>query len=888
LSAPTRIGPYTVDREIGRGGMGVVYLGRDPRLEREVAIKMLPELFSRDPERVQRFEREARLLASLSHPNIAGIHGLEEQDGNRYLVLEYVAGETLAERIERGALAVDDAADVCRQIAAALEAAHEAGVIHRDLKPGNVKITPAGEVKVLDFGLAKGPAATSSISAADLSQSPTMAVTATGAGVILGTAAYMSPEQARGRMVDRRTDIWSFGCVLYECLTGRRAFEGETVSDMIALILQGAPDWKALPADTPPRVRALIERCLEKDAKKRLRDVGEARLTLEAPHEPISGVGEFPAATAPTSRLPLMAGWLAAALFAVTAAGLAWRLLATPAVVAPVTRLSVLPPPDVGQSRELAFASISPDGTMLAFSCYDSTGPPSIWVRPFGETVARRLPGTEGALIPAWSPDSRSIAFATAEKLERVDLRGGSPQVLADARTSGRGTCWGSQGVIVYAPGGEGPLYKVPASGGSAEQVTTLDSSETAHRFPEILPDGVHFLYASLPPRNQGFEIFIGSTDGKTREHLMNCDGVPRYADPGWLVYTRSGRVLAQRFDAAKRKLDDRVMSLPDEPAGTDYLGASRVLVSRRGPIAYQTGGVHSTDLALLDLRGRRVRTIAAPEGRYPTLAVSPDESHLAAIKDFSPTESDLWIIDLDRGGARRFTSGGLKVDSPAWSVDGSLLAYAEVIDGKWEIVVRSLNGGEPRILKTPDATIKYVTSWSPDGRYVIGHMLSEKRGWDLWVIPTDGQGEATAYASSPYDEMAAIISPDGRWVTYMSTESGPPEIYVQSFPIPGPRYLVSRGGGYGSVWSHDGRRIVYRSRDGGADVVSLQFDDGVRAGDPAPLISGPPTRDLQRMVGGSISPDFSRLYVSIETAAGSQQSPFTVVENWRTALEPQ
>jgi len=888
MSAPSRIGPYAIERELGRGGMGVVYLGRDSRLGREVAIKMLPELFAQDPERVQRFEREARLLASLSHPNIAAIHGLEEQDGTRFLVLEYVPGETLSGCLMRGPLNVDDTADVCRQIAAALEAAHESGVIHRDLKPGNVKITPAGEVKVLDFGLARGAAAASGVSASDLSQSPTMAVTATGAGVILGTAAYMSPEQARAKPVDRRTDIWSFGCVLYECLTGKRAFEGETVSDMIALILQGSPDWKALPAEVPPRVRALLERCLEKDAKKRLRDIGEAKLALEAPYESISGVVTAPAAGAATPGRAAIVAWGLVAVLALVSAALGWQAAGRRAPEPPLSRLAVLPPPGVGQDREPAFAALSPDGRMIAFSCFDSSGPPAIWVRRLDEVAARRVPGAERALIPAWSPDGESIVFATPEKLVRVDLRGGAPQVLATASTMGRGTSWGIRGVIVFAPGGDGPLYKVSANGGPAEQVTTLDSTHTAHRFPEFLPDGVHFLYAALPARGPGFDIHIGSTEGGAAELLMNCDGVPRYAEPGWLVYTRGGRVLAQRFDAARRKLDGAVMKLIDEPSSTNYLGASRLIVSRAGPIAYLPGGLQTTDLAVFDRAGQRIRTIQAPAGRYSALALSPDERQLAAVKEISGTESDLWIIDLEHGGARRLTSGG-KVDGPIWSPDGSRLAYCKSFEGRWEIVEQPAIGGEERVVPTPAATLKYPGSWSPDGRHLVSQLLREKGGWDLWALPTDGSDEPTPYLAGPFDELNPSISPDGRWVSHMSVESGRPEIYVQSFPRPGPRYRISRNGAAFGSWSRDGSRLLLIPMDGPPLVADLQFDGGVRATRIRPLLTGPPAEELQRAVTGATSRDFELLYGSIEVAGSLNGiEPFTIVQNWRGALEPQ
>jgi Tol biopolymer transport system component len=491
-------------------------------------------------------------------------------------------------------------------------------------------------------------------------------------------------------------------------------------------------------------------------------------------------------------------------------------------------------------------------------------------------------------VIPAWSPDGRSIAFATPEKLVRVDLSGGAPQPLADARTMGRGTSWGSRGVIVFAPGGEGPLYKVSANGGPAEPVTTLDSAETAHRFPEFLPDGVHFLYAALPSRGQGFDIFIGSTDGRTREFLLNCDGVPRYAEPGWLVYTLGGRVLAQRFDPARRRLDPRVMKLVDQPAPTNYLGASRLIVSREGPLAYQTGGLQETDLVVLDPRtGHRLRTIQAPAARYIAMAISPDEKHLAVVKEISAAESDLWIIDLERGGARRLTTGGAKVDGPTWSRDGTRLAYVTNQSGKQEIVVQPAAGGEPRVIETPEATLKYATSWSPDGRFLLCQLLSEKAGWDLWILSVDGTAEPAIYTASPYDDLFGSVSPDGRWVSYMSPESGRPEVYVQAFPQPGPRYQVSAAGGDLSTWGRDGRRLTYRALDSRAFILDLQFDGGVRVLRSDPLLTAT-TTDMQSLVTGAVGPGLDRFYAAVEGHTAGAQRPFTIVQSWRSALEPQ
>ncbi len=885
MSLPGRIGPYTVVRELGRGGMGVVHLGHDARLGREVAIKALPELFSRDPERVQRFEREARLLASLSHPNIAAVLGLEEQDGQRYLVLEYVPGETLAERLARGPIPADDAADLGRQIAAALEAAHEAGIVHRDLKPGNVKITPAGEVKVLDFGLAKGTAAAGGVSAGDLSHSPTLAVTATGEGVILGTAAYMSPEQARGKPVDRRTDIWSFGCVMYECLTGRRAFDGETASDMIALILQGKPDWDALPADTPPRLRALVERCLEKDAKQRLRDIGEARLALESPRAPISGVAVAPPAARPGAAGARLA-WAVAAAFGIAAVVMAWRL-ASRNETEPVSRLSILPPPGVEVLRDPAFASLSPDGRTLAFVGNDSVGS-VVWIRPFDETMPRRVPGTEGVTLCSWSPDGRAILFTTQEKLKRVDLRGGAPLGLCDVTSGGRGASWGEDGVIVFAAGGEGPLSKVAAGGGPPVAVTALDSNQTAHRFPEMLPGGRHFLYCALPATPSGHAIFVGSTDGKTREFLMHCDAVPRYVRPGWLVFTRNGRVMAQRFDAKRRRLVGAPGVLRDQVAPSDWIGASRVIASPGGTLAYLAGGPRNTELQWHEPGGRRT-TVAIPEGRYTEFDVSADGSRIVVVKETSPIESDLWLVEPGRGGSRRLTFGPGAVSRPSLSPDASRVLYATASPAGWGISSRPTAGGEALRLPTPKASILLPSGWTPDGAFALVQVLTEKSGWDAWLIPADGRREGRRLLGSPYDELEAAVSPDGRWLAYSSLESGTPEIYLTSFPEPGSRYQVSRGGGQSAFWRADSRRLAYRGLDTERGwEVDLSFGDGVSASAPRPFFASSDATSGRRVVYGRVLPDFSKILLSLESEPAHSVVPITILQHWESALEPE
>jgi len=874
-----RIGLYPIEREIGRGGMGIVYLGRDTRLDRPVAIKVLPEAFAADPDRLARFEREARLLASLSHPNIAAIYGLEESSGRRFLVLEYVEGETLAQRIAHGPLPVDDSIDVCRQIAAALEAAHEGGVIHRDLKPGNVKLTPSGDVKVLDFGLAKG--GTSSVSGSDpsLSASPTLAVSgATGAGVILGTAAYMSPEQARGRSLDRRTDIWSFGCVLYECLTGRQAFSGETVSDMIALILQGEPDWKALPAATPSRLRELLARCLTKDAKKRLRDIGEARLVLEG-GEVSSASGALAFAAAEPARTPRLAVALAATFALVALALTAMLLLRSPAP-APVRRVSVVAPPMPIPPRDAALASLSPDGTMLASTAVDSTGTASLWLRSLDAIDGRILPGSVDGAAAFWSPDGRHLAFFTQDKLKKLDLRGGNPEVLCPVTSYGRGGSWGTRGVIVFSAGAEGPLYRVSQDGGASERATTLDSGETGHRFPRFLPDGRHFLFASMPAQGQQHTIYVGSVgDAKRRERLMTADGTPVYVEPGWLLYVRNGRTVAHRFDARARKLVGEPIALIDEPHRTQYLGAPSLIAGARGPIAYFREQSDLTRLAWLGLSGGAEEAVAIPPGPYESVAISPDASRAMLTRRTSQSEGDLWITDLEHPAPTRFTFGPGRTDRPVWSPDGTRIAYSTDRSGHWDVYVKAIDGtgaGEP-VLES-GSLLKYANGWTPDGQTLIYEQIGEKTGWDIWALPMQGDRTPRPLFQTAADEQFGAVSPDGRWIAYLSNESGRGEVYVESFPVPGRRHQISTSGGSGPVWRADGRAVLVFVGTGAA-VIDVDPETGRAVGSPRPI----PT--VEDAVWAVPSPDLRRALVLVRTTGARDNHDLTLVDNWRTEL---
>ena len=861
--------------------MGIVYLGRDTRLDRPVAIKVLPEAFASDPERLARFEREAKVLASLRHPNIAGIHSLEQEDGRRFLALEFVEGPTLAERIARGPMPMDETLDIARQITAALEAAHESGIIHRDLKPGNIKITPAGEVKVLDFGLAKG--AGSAESSPDLSQSPTMSYSPTGVGIILGTAAYMSPEQARGKVVDRRTDIWSFGCVLWEMLTGRQLFSGETVSDTIAKILEREPDWHAVPSSVPERIRDLLRRCLEKDARKRLRDIGDARIELEDALAARTSQSRIASGEAGAARRGVHPRALAIA-YGVAALALAAVAFTTlpplfrnerPQAV----RLTVTEPSGCSMLSDPVECAISPDGRTLVFVGSDSVTV-RLWVRPLGSLKAEPIPGTENAAKPFWSPDSRWVGFFADSKLKKARL-GGGVETICDA-PNGRGADWSAGGTIVYAPRGEGPLFAVAANGGEPRQVTTLDSTRghTAHRFPCFLPDGKHFLYVVLPRVARGYEVMSGSTDGGPVRLITIADSAPIYCAPGYLVFLRGRNLVAQKFDPSSMRLDGDHVTLPDAPASSSASGARAATVSAKGVLAYMNGAVENTRLAWFDRSGRETGSVPVPPAQYYIPVLSPDERMLVVGRLNGPNESDLWLVELGRGVSTRFTYGPRNNGIGIWSRDGSRIAFETNRNGPWDIYVKAVHGAAPEsALVTGPSQFKHPSDWSPDGRLLAFYQMSPSTGFDIWLAPTDGSGPPRPYIQTPFQDQFPQISPDGRWLAYISDESGRSEAYVQSFPTPGRKYQLTHGGCTVALWRADGKEIIGAGLDQSfSSIEVVESGSTFRAGSPRPLFRAP-----LGVVGFSVARD-GRLLMGVPEGR-SEATSITVALDWAAEL---
>jgi serine/threonine protein kinase/Tol biopolymer transport system component len=879
------LGPYNVLEKIGAGGMGEVYRARDSRLGRDVAIKALPDAFARDPERLSRFEREARLLATLSHANIAAIYGLEEVEGDRYLVLEYVEGPTLAERLAQGPMALDEAIDICRQIAAGVEAAHESGVIHRDLKPGNVKITPDGKVKVLDFGLAKS-AAGGEGSDFHISHSPTLAHAATGAGVILGTAAYMSPEQARGRVVDRRTDIWSFGCVLYECLTGKQMYDGETVSDLIARILEREPDWSALPANVPPRVRELLRRCLRKDPKERLRDIGDARLELtEAFNDP-------PAATALHAapvRVPAWRRGLPWAAAAVTAlAGLVVGLQMTGRPELPVLRATIPSPADGAYNLNSSAPgppAVSPDGRAVAFTVREKDGSVHLYLRPLDSPTAFRLSGTAGAAYPFWSPDAAYVGFFAEGKLKKIAAAGGPPIVLCPAQ-NGKGGAWNKAGVILFAPVHNTTIHRVSESGGEATPVTELDkeAGDDSHRHPRFLPDGEHFLYLARNNKpDKTNRIFVGSLKGGKAVPLIESPDAVEIAGSN-LLHVRDNVLMASPFDFGKLTVGGNGVPLVEDVQELSSGAAFAVFSASKDVLVYKTGQTQGRKRLQWVTPDGEARGVLGEPGDYNHPSLSPDGSQVAVeIQDEEKETSDIWLVDVERNIKSRFTFAGGSETNPLWWPDGRSIVYAATGDTT-RIFRKPIAGtGTEQLLFTSAAGL-FPTSISPDGRYILFREDGDTTGSEILVHPTAEDGNPWYFQPSEANEAAAVFSPDGRWIAYCSDETGTWESYVAPFPGGGRKWQIVEGGAVYPFWSGDGAEIRVIGFDGRLTAVSVET-----AGDTFRALGTHPLLQLDVPSSGGVpytfAADGARLLNVSDPALEQGGGSLDLVSNWSRAL---
>lgn len=887
------LGPYVISAQIGEGGMGEVYRARDSKLGRDVAIKILPRAFTADPDRLARFEREARLLASLNHPHIGAIYGIEESGGIRALVLELVEGQTLADILageaSRGrGLPVSEALAIARQIAEALDAAHERGIVHRDLKPANVQITPAGTVKVLDFGLAKIVAGEAS--RPELSRTPAVAVDGTRDGMILGTAAYMSPEQARGQVVDKRTDIWAFGCVLYEVLTGRPAFARDTVSDTIAAVLTREPDWAALPSTTPPDLSRLLKRCLEKDATRRQRDIGDARVELDRSGEtPVADEERREARRRWRGPTATVAGAGVAALVAAAfALGVFLRPGSSPPAQAAAVRFSVPPPQGSMFVHNVAttFLALSPDGSQLAFVAVAHPDARRIWLRPISGLEARVVPGTEGALSVFWSPDGRSLAFFADGKLKRIDLPGGAAVPVCDVPALSAFGTWGSDGTILFATFVGEAIFSVSSAGGTPEAIVTPDPARSERVvWPSFLPDGKRFLYLSQLPDITG-QLMLGER-GRAPRPIASAVSNVQWVDPDYLVFAQEGVLVAQRFDLASERVVGAPVSIAEPVDRFLSTGRAMFTTSRTGTIAYHSYA-NVSRLVWVDRTGKEVGTVGLP-GDYLNVRLSPDGATVL----FDRTKPgigtwDVWTADLVRGVETRLTSGPGSEACPVWLPDGRAILFADekYSTGNLNLARKHLDTAIEELLLPNGTQQRRPIDVSPDGRTLLFTERTPRGTFNIHTLPLNGPTTPSALFRSRFNETDPRFSPDGRAMSFTSDESGRFELYVAPFPSTGGKTLVSSGISIGSDfqagarWSRDDRELFYVSADRRLMAVPVRTTTTLEVGAPVPLF----TFQGRAWSDFAVSADGKRFLAVVPQVFAGEQ-PLTVILNWTAEI---
>jgi Tol biopolymer transport system component len=851
--------------------MGEVYRARDTSLGRDVALKVLPESVAADPERLARFEREARTLAALNHPHIAQIHGFETSDGTPALIMEYVDGPALDERIARGPIPVDEAIAIARQVADALDAAHSQSIVHRDLKPANIKVRPDGTVKVLDFGLAKAlDSSVSALGSVVVSQSPTITSPAmpfdgrsghpehgrgvmTGAGTVLGTAPYMSPEQAKGRPADQQSDIWAFGCVLFEMLTGRRAFQGEDVADTIAAVLRGEPDWRALPSELSPGVLLVLRRCLARDRRERVHHIGDARWLLGEALVGVAGDRRNGASRGLHRRE--LSAWGLAAILLVSSVG-AWWLRGNdgPATASrEVTRFIVTPPENVeliGGGNQIA-SLLSPDDRKLLYIGFQG-GTQAIWVQDFSKTLPDRIPRTDRAVAPFWSPDSRTIAFFADGELRIVALDTHSVRALCPA--VGLGGAWNTDGTIVFAHTNDGRLFRVSANGGSPEALTDIKATPnaTSHRYPAFLPDGRRFIFEAFPLN----QLWLGSLDSPDVRMVVAAESQGLVLPSGRILYARQGTLFVQPFD-----LDRAVAEGEPQPLETEILsvpsGYSAYSASARGHLVYRTGRViQPTQLTWMDRSGKVVGLVGRPD-LYRNPALSADGTRLAIQRTNESQVEDIWLFDLSRGVLSRFVTPEARVSAemPIWSPDSKRIVFALIRTGASNLYAKTVDSSasEELLLDAKGgAVIPY--SWTADGRFIL-HRMMNGPFYNTGVLPLSGDRTPRLYAARDHIIAMSSVSPDGKYVAYNANDSGRFEVYIESFPEPGTRWQVSRDGGVHPRWRPDGRELYYYAADETLTAVPIN------PAAPQPVGAGIPLFRERLLYGPTVAIGFAAQY---------------------------
>jgi len=884
LNPGTRFGPYEILDALGAGGMGEVYRAKDTRLDRSVAIKILPGHLSANPELRQRFDREARAISSLSHPHICALYDVGHEEGTDFLVMEYLEGQTLAEKLSAGPLPLEDVLRMGRQIAEALAAAHRSGVVHRDLKPGNIMLTRSG-VKLLDFGLARmGVEAEAPSSSSLTMKAPTAdpRTPLTAEGTILGTFQYMAPEQLEGAEADARTDIFALGAVLYEMLTGRRAFEGKSQASLIASIMSAspAPISQVVPL-APPALDRVVRTCLKKDPEERWQTAHDVALQLEWIAEGGSAAG-VPKPVAHRRRSRERLAWVAASVLTLVAVGSLGYLF---------THRSH---PDVQTLRyridtpsALTFMDspkLSPNGRYLAFNGTDSTGISRIWVQPLDAFTAHALDGTEGARRPIWSPESKSLAFFADGRLKRVDVSGGPVQTLTDVVNGSDGS-WSPEGVILFDASAGDSLQRVPAGGGVPAPATRLNRAlhEVTHGWPYFLPDGKHFVFQVDYADAKVGSLKVGELGDFKTTTLGPGNTRIEFAEPGYLLYVGDGTLLARRFDPGGLKFEGDPFPVTEAVTTTSY-GLADFSLSGNGILAYRRGEAEARRLAWCDAEGKVTGTLGKPAG-YMAPAIDPTGTRVAvSIVDDKAGTYDIWVLEIARGTASRLTFDPANDFFPVWSPDGSRVAYANTAGGRADILAKDANGtGEPDSVWTSDVS-KYPTSWSPDGRTLLCQRPDPKTKFDIWAVPMTGDGKPYPVVQSPGGDGLPAFSPDGRWIAYNSDESQVVQVYVRPFPKGDGRWQVSIDSGREPQWSRDGKWIYYLSDSNDLMRAPIQTEGGFRAGTPQRVFQAHVVQSLQSRDRFQVTADPNRFLLVTENASQTL-APTTVVVNWAAEI---
>ena len=897
LTPGTRLGPYEIQAALGAGGMGEVYRARDTRLERIVAIKILPAHLSSNSELKARFEREARAVSSLNHPHICHLYDVGEQDGTAYLVMEYLEGESLADRLHKGPVPLKQALEFGVQIAEALAAAHRAGILHRDLKPGNVMLT-AGGAKLLDFGLAKSSPALTGTAASAISamttSTPTMTIAdlsspskgLTQRGSIMGTFQYMAPEVLQGAEADARSDVFGLGCVLYEMVTRRKAFEGKSQLSVMTAILERDPEpVSAVQAMSPPAFDHLVKTCLEKNPEERFQTALDVKVQLK--WIAACGAQMQPAAAAKSSRLP----WLAAGAAALLALGAIAALVGRPSSTSPTVVRSVIPPPAGTSFVTLAPSAgtpvISPDGTRLVFAARDDKGKNQLYIRALISLTATPLAGTDDASYPFWSPDSREIGFFAEGKLKKMDANGGPPQALCEGAI-GRGGTWSKDGVIVFSPGPSQSLLRVSAQGGTPSPATKLNVSlgENSHRWPYFLPDGKHFLFWARNSHGiQEHTTYVGTVGSLDARPLMKSELMAMYV-PGYLLFMRGQTLMAQPFNAARLEISGAPVPIAEHVLVNSTSNRPVFTASENGTLVYQTGSEQGGWRLLWYSRDGKLIGPLGDVDRYFDPAISPDGTRVAAELLTGQGTGDLWVFDLRRSTKTRLTFGPASQRYPVWTPDGKTIYFGSNGKGGAHVYVKAADGSGPEQAVIEDDPFDFPYSVSPDQKYLLYMRAAGDRttGTAMWVLPLSGERKPFPLVSSAFQTGAGAIAPGGKWMSYESNETGRFEIYVTAFPGGGAKWQVSTNGGAAAKWRGDGKELFFL--DPADNLMAVDVNPAsvpIQLGTPHALFRAP---GVQNTLGPYVVTGDGKEFLINSGEVKEENQPLTLVQNWSVGLK--